>query len=352
MPDSFSTRLVRWQRAHGRHDLPWQTDDPYRVWLSEIMLQQTQVATVIPYYQRFTESFPSVTALADAPLDEVLAHWAGLGYYSRARNLHQAARMVRDRFGGVFPPSAEGLIELPGIGRSTAAAVAGFCYAERTPILDGNVKRVLARWAGVDGFPGEKKTENKLWALAAGLLPAEAADMPAYTQGLMDLGATVCTPRRPDCPRCPLRDDCRAHIEGRQAELPTPRPKKAVPERATLMLLIRREGRLLLERRPPTGIWGGLWSLPEAETAAQAVALCAERFGLAATPGAPLPALVHTFTHFRLTITPLPLEVAGELPRVAEPDARWFARGEALKAGIPTPVRKLLLAEGRQASLF
>jgi A/G-specific adenine glycosylase len=344
MTDPFSARLVRWQRACGRHDLPWQVDDPYRVWLSEIMLQQTQVATVVPYFLRFTASFGDVAALAAAPLDEVLAHWAGLGYYSRARNLHKAARMVVDRFDGVFPRTAATLAELPGVGRSTAAAIAGFCFGERTPILDGNVKRVLTRWAGIEGFSGEKAVENRLWQLAEALLPADAADMPAFTQGLMDLGATLCTRSRPACERCPLRDDCRANREGRQAELPTRKPPKAVPARSTVMLLIRQNGALLLERRPPSGIWGGLWSLPEVATQAEASSRC-ERLGLRVSLGEPLPTRVHAFTHFRLSITPLPvtIEAAGGL--AMEGDTAWFTAAEALKAGIPTPVRKLIVSQ-------
>ncbi|MGQ5525488.1 A/G-specific adenine glycosylase [Chitinimonas sp. PSY-7] len=349
----FADRLTRWQRAHGRHDLPWQVSDPYRVWLSEIMLQQTQVATVIAYYQRFTASFPTVTDLAQAPLDDVLAHWAGLGYYTRARNLHKAAQKVMADFGGTFPQAAAQIETLPGIGRSTAAAIAGFCFAERTPILDGNVKRVLTRWAGIAGFPGEKKVENQLWKLAEDLLPQYGADMPAFTQGLMDLGATVCTRSKPACPRCPLREDCRAHIEGRTVELPTRKTKKAIPERETVMLLIQHEGKLLLEKRPPTGIWGGLWSLPQADSTATATTLCHSRFGLVVDPSETLPTLIHTFTHFRLTITPLVVTVRETLPQVAEEDSRWFTRSAALKAGIPTPVRKLLQVKpSPQATLF
>jgi len=341
--NSFAERLVRWQRDHGRHDLPWQCDDPYRVWLSEIMLQQTQVATVIPYYQRFTESFPTVAALAAAPLDDVLSHWAGLGYYSRARNLHKAAKMVVERFGGLFPQDAAALAELPGVGRSTAAAIAGFCFAERTAILDGNVKRVLTRWAGVDGFPGEKRVETKLWELASNLLPVQAADMPAYTQGMMDLGATLCTRSKPLCAACPLRDDCRAHIEGRQGELPTRKPKKAIPERDTVMLLIEHDGRVLLQQRPPVGIWGGLWCLPELPHGQDVSAACHDQFGVVAGVQQTQPTLVHTFTHFRLTITPVIVQSTDMVTSVREDGHRWFSKAEALRAGIPTPVRKLLL---------
>lgn len=349
---AFADRLTRWQRAHGRHDLPWQTDDPYRVWLSEIMLQQTQVATVIPYYQRFTTSFPTVADLAAAPLDAVLAHWAGLGYYTRARNLHKAAQAVVRDFGGVFPRTAAQMATLPGIGRSTAAAIAGFCFGELTPILDGNVKRVLTRWAGVDGFPGEKKIENQLWTLAEALLPRSSSDMPAFTQGMMDLGASLCSRSKPQCAACPLRADCRAHIEGRTAELPTRKPKKAVPERSTVMLLIEHEGRILLEKRPPSGIWGGLWSLPEADSPAAIAPLCRARFGLEVDSGDTLPTLLHVFTHFRLSITPQVLRVSASLNQVHEAETQWFQRSEALKAGIPTPVRKLLQLKVKQADLF
>ncbi|GAA5786272.1 A/G-specific adenine glycosylase [Chitiniphilus shinanonensis] len=343
MTPSFAERLIAWHASHGRHDLPWQVSDPYRVWLSEIMLQQTQVTTVLPYYARFLERFPDVAALAAAPQDEVLALWSGLGYYSRARNLHAAARMVMERFGGAFPRDPAALAELPGIGRSTAAAVAAFSFAVRTPILDGNVKRVLTRWAGIDGFPGERAVEQRLWRLAAELLPADAAAMPAYTQAQMDLGATVCTPRKPACMACPLADDCAARREGRQHELPTPKPKKTVPERSTVMLLIADDaGRLLLEQRPPTGIWGGLWSLPEVPTTLEAEAAARTRFGLEIDPGAAGAELVHVFTHFRLTITPLPARVSGHAPVLRESAGRWFSRAEALAAGIPTPLRKLL----------
>ncbi|WP_255990188.1 A/G-specific adenine glycosylase [Chitinolyticbacter albus] len=340
---SFSNRLLAWQATHGRHDLPWQVADPYRVWLSEIMLQQTQVTTVIPYYQRFLERFPSVATLAAAPLDDVLALWSGLGYYSRSRNLHAAAIMVLERFGGVFPQEPALLAELPGVGRSTAAAIAAFSYGVCTPILDGNVKRVLARWAGIEGFPGEKAIENRLWQLAASLLPAAAADMPAYTQAQMDLGATVCTPKKPACLACPLQDDCAARLLGRQHELPTRKAKKAIPERNTVMMLIRNNnGELLLEQRPPTGIWGGLWSLPEVASTLDAEETCRARFDLTVQLEPALPDFVHVFTHFRLTITPQPAAVLVSPPRLHEAGARWFSPEAALRAGIPSPLRKLL----------
>ncbi|AOY01663.1 A/G-specific adenine glycosylase [Jeongeupia sp. USM3] len=339
---AFATRLVGWQRDHGRHDLPWQVADPYRVWLSEIMLQQTQVTTVIDYYQRFLARFPDIASLAAAPLDDVLALWSGLGYYSRARNLHKAAQAVMADFGGVFPHAPAEIETLPGIGRSTAAAIAAFSFSTRAAILDGNVKRVLARWAGIDGFPGQKAIENRLWALADSLLPV-AADMPAYTQAQMDLGATVCTPKKPACLACPVASDCIARITGRQAELPTPKPKKAVPERRTVMLLIRDDkGRLLLQKRPPTGIWGGLWSLPETADTLGAERHCADALGLAVALEPAQPDFVHVFTHFKLTITPQPAALLGATALADNDTLRWFGRDEALAAGIPTPLRRLL----------
>ncbi|WP_035053018.1 A/G-specific adenine glycosylase [Andreprevotia chitinilytica] len=340
---TFSARLIGWQSSHGRHDLPWQVSDPYRVWLSEIMLQQTQVATVIPYYQRFLDRFPTIADLAAATQDDVLAHWSGLGYYSRARNLHAAAQMVMARFGGQFPHLPAEIAELPGIGRSTAAAIAAFSFNTQSAILDGNVKRVLTRWAGIAGFPGEKAIENKLWLLAESLLPTNVTDMPAYTQAQMDLGATVCTPKKPACLACPLSDDCIAKATGRQLELPTAKPKKAVPERSTVMLLIHDDaGRVLLERRPPTGIWGGLWSLPETGSTLDAENACRERFGLRVELEPALADFTHVFTHFRLTITPQPAVITGPCNALRDDELRWFSYPEALAAGIPTPLRKLL----------
>ncbi|WP_234082928.1 A/G-specific adenine glycosylase [Azonexus sp. R2A61] len=336
---SFAERLVGWQRAAGRHDLPWQrTRDPYRVWLSEIMLQQTQVATVIPYYARFLEAFPDVAALAAAPAEQVLALWAGLGYYARARNLHRCAQQVVAVHGGFFPKTAAGLAELPGIGRSTAAAVAAFCYAERTAILDGNVKRVLCRVFGIDGFPGSTAVDRKLWALAETLLPEAADDMPAYTQGLMDLGATLCTRGLPHCPACPFADVCVARRDGRQRELPAPKPRAAVPERESTFVLIVADNRLLLERRPPAGLWGGLLVPPEGEPEAVLAAR-----GLLAVDRRELPFLKHAFTHFRLTLKPVLCRVASQgKAGLAEPGGEWIELERAAEAGVPTPIRKLI----------
>ncbi|HAP27431.1 MAG TPA: A/G-specific adenine glycosylase, partial [Achromobacter sp.] len=261
----FAPRIVAWQRQHGRHDLPWQnTRDPYRIWLSEIMLQQTQVATVIPYYERFLQRFPDVAALAAASQEDVMPYWAGLGYYARARNLHRCAQEIVRDWDGRFPPTAEAIATLPGIGRSTAAAIAAFSNGERSPILDGNVKRVFTRHFGIAGDPAKREVEQRLWALAhAQVDAAPGLDMAAYTQGLIDLGATLCTRGKPACDRCPVADTCVARREGRQAELPTPKVRKAIPERETCMLVLRHKGAFLLQQRPEPGIWGGLWSLPE-----------------------------------------------------------------------------------------
>ena len=340
---AFASRIVRWQRRYGRHALPWQaapdgTRDPYRVWLSEIMLQQTQVATVIPYFERFVARFPDLASLAAADANDVLALWSGLGYYSRARNLHAAARALVERHGGRFPADPGSLAELPGIGRSTAAAIAALAFGRRAAILDGNVKRVLARHGGVAGWAGDKRVETVLWQLAESRLPAR--DIEAYTQGMMDLGALVCTRSQPDCPACPVRDDCIAHAQGRTAELPAPRPKKTLPERAVQMLLLVDRGELLLEKRPPHGIWGGLWSLPELDPDADPIRHCRERLGVTARTQLALPRLSHGFTHFRLHIQPVRVELAPR--RATLPGQIWLPPADALDAALPAPVRRLV----------
>jgi A/G-specific adenine glycosylase len=337
----FAPCLIAWQQRHGRHTLPWQggaTADPYPVWLSEIMLQQTQVETVIPYYQRFLASFPDLKSLAEAEQDAVLGHWSGLGYYSRARNLHAAARRIVDQHGGHFPRHIDAILALPGIGRSTAAAITAFAFSERRAILDGNVKRVLTRVFGIDGWPGEKTVENRLWALAESLLPN--VDIQAYTQGLMDLGATVCKRGRPLCESCPFSDDCIANMQGRQRELPAARPRKSVPERSTGMLVLLNAGEVLLEKRPNSGIWGGLWSLPEFAESENPLA-AAHRLGYQATLSGELPAFNHTFTHFRLFIQPWQLRVERVLS-AAEPGRLWLSLDELDGAALPTPVRRIL----------
>jgi A/G-specific adenine glycosylase len=336
---SFSGRLIDWQRQHGRHDLPWQkTQDAYRIWLSEIMLQQTQVNSVIPYYARFLERFPDIAQLAAAPVEAVLERWAGLGYYARARNLHRCAQIVVAEHGGRFPQDAKAIAELPGIGRSTAAAISAFAYGQSAAILDGNVKRVLTRCFGIEGFPGTAKTEKALWALAESLLPKQQSE--AYTQGLMDLGATRCTRSKPFCSACPMHEICIARHTGRQAELPTGKEKKPVPERASAVLLLTDGQRVLLERRPPSGIWGGLLALPEVEaSAAETFAL---RHGCRLLDTWSMTPLKHSFTHFRLTIHALYGSVEAAARCATAPGWEWLDLQEVENAALPTPIRKLL----------
>ena len=344
---TFAARVVAWQRTHGRRDLPWQgARDAYRIWLSEVMLQQTQVATVLPYFARFVDAFPTVEALASAPLARVLERWSGLGYYRRAHHLHAAARSVVARHGGRVPVDAATLATLPGIGRSTAAAIAAFANGERAAILDGNVKRVLARHRGIDGWPGEPLVQAALWREAEALLPP-AADIAVYTQGMMDLGATVCTRAHPRCDACPVREDCVARRDARTGALPAPRPRKPLPRRAIAVLLLEREERVLLEQRPALGIWGGLWSLPEMPLDAKVGDHVALRFGLAAVSSDRLPAIEHAFTHFRLTMHPLRVPVKDKPSALRAPGVEWFARDAALRCGLPAPIRRLLRAAWR-----
>ena len=339
--EDFAPALVAWQKRHGRHDLPWQqTRDPYAVWLSEIMLQQTQVSAVIPYYQRFLQRFPNIAALAAAPADDVLALWSGLGYYSRARNLHRAAQNIVADHGGQFPQTLDAVMALPGIGRSTAAAILVFAFDKRGAILDGNVKRVLARVRGIPGYPGESAVAARLWEQAELLLPKTG--LRAYTQGLMDLGATVCARRNPRCAECPVQTLCVAHQTGRTAELPTPKPRKALPQRRTMMLVLQRAGEVLLEKRPSSGIWGGLWCFPEADADADAVAVCVQRYGAHVELREALPVIAHGFTHYHLDILPQPALVRSWPHRAAEPGLLWISIEDANAAAIPTPVRGIL----------
>ncbi|HUO43826.1 MAG TPA: A/G-specific adenine glycosylase [Burkholderiales bacterium] len=340
---AFAGRVIRWQKRHGRHDLPWQRgSDPYRIWLAEIMLQQTQVTTVIPYYRRFLKRFPDLGALAAASLDDVLAQWSGLGYYSRARNLHRAAQQIVAHHRGRFPSDFETVLALPGVGRSTAAAICAFAFGERRAILDGNVKRVFARCFGVKGWPGAPRVENKLWALAESLLPRRGIE--AYTQGLMDLGATVCTRSRPRCDVCPLRAACIALKRDKLAEFPAPRPRKALPHRRARMLVLLRGGEVLLEKRAPSGIWGGLWSLPEAPPDEDVVALCRLRYGADIAPPLLLPTVAHGFSHFHFDIEPARCTVTRLTPAAGEPGTLWLPVEDALDAAIPAPVRRILSA--------
>ena len=335
---SFAGKLIAWQRRHGRHDLPWQqTTEPYRIWLSEVMLQQTQVSAVIPYYERFVRRFPSVAALAAASEEEVLGLWSGLGYYARGRNLHAAAKAIVAA--GSFPRSSKEIERLPGVGRSTAAAIAVFAFGERAAILDGNAKRVLARYFGVGGWP----LDEQLWPRAERLLPRN--DIQTYTQALMDLGAAVCTRRAPRCLDCPVARGCVARRTGRTAELPAPRPRKALPQRSVTWLVLRDRGEILLEKRPNAGLWGGLWTFPEAP-ARNVQAYCRRNLGCEIVSRRPLEMLQHGFTHFRLHIRPLLCEVAKASAPHA-PGRLWVALEEARAAAIPTPVRKLVLALDR-----
>ncbi|MFA7438118.1 A/G-specific adenine glycosylase [Castellaniella sp.] len=342
-PAGLAERISRWQSNHGRHHLPWQdTRDPYRIWLSEIMLQQTQAATVVPWYERFLQRFPDLAALAQASLDEVLALWAGLGYYARARHLHACAHIVHTQYGGRFPRTAHELASLPGIGPSTAAAIAAFAFGERAPILDGNVRRVFMRLQALDADPGAASTLRELWALAHRILDAAPAslDMTAYTQGLMDLGATVCTRSRPDCARCPLADDCLARRQGLQDVLPRAHRRRARPLRHRTLLILQHGDHVLLIRRPAQGIWGGLWSLPEFADAAELEAYCRHQVQAAQPPRA-LAAFEHDFTHFRLQMHPWHLAMAGRRPAAA-PGQAWVTLGALTRHGLPAPVSRLL----------
>jgi A/G-specific adenine glycosylase len=339
--NTFATELLRWYDHHGRKDLPWQHPrDAYRVWLSEIMLQQTQVVTVIGYFERFVQRLPTLVSLAEADEDTVLALWSGLGYYRRARFLHRAAQLCVEQHDGQLPRDLDQLLALPGIGRSTAGAILAQAYGLRFPILDGNVKRVLTRYHGVAGHPGESAVEKRLWAFADEHTPAvRTAD---YTQAIMDLGATVCVRSKPLCPLCPQAARCVALRDGLTASLPTAKPGKKIPTRALSMLLLRdARGRILLEKRGAQGVWSGLWSLPEADDPTLAVSIAARiaRVGDAD----PLPAFTHVFSHYRLDVSPILFDHAAPLITVADrPDRRWCGRDEIASLGLPAPVRTLL----------
>jgi len=328
----FAQKLVLWQRRHGRHGLPWQgTRDPYRVWLSEIMLQQTQVAAVIPYYERFLARFPDILALAAASEDEVLQLWSGLGYYARGRNLLRAAREVARA--GRFPDTYEEIHALPGVGPSTAAAIAAFAFGRRAAILDGNVKRVLARRFGIEGVKAQ-------WTLAQRLLPARGIE--TYTQALMDLGATVCTRTRPACDRCPVARGCVALREGRIDELPARRLREPLPLKRATWLVLLHKGSVLLERRPGAGIWGGLWVFPEGRQK-DAASFCRTEFSCEIAKARKMPVIEHGFSHFRLNIQPIRCSVKRKLPRAEAPGRIWLDVGDAIRAAVPAPVKKLLL---------
>lgn len=350
---SFSGAVIGWQKQYGRHALPWQnTRDPYRVWLSEIMLQQTQVTAVIPYYQKFIARFPDVQSLAEAAGEDVMAHWSGLGYYTRARNLHRCAQRVVTEYAGVFPCDPLLLEELPGIGRSTAAAIAAFSYGVRAAILDGNVKRVFARVFGIDGYPGARQVEEPMWRRAVALLPEQGVE--SYTQGLMDLGATLCTRSKPSCTSCPLAQRCVALATDRVEQLPVRKPRKAIPEKQTGMLVIVDRAQVLLEQRPDNGIWGGLLSLPEVDMAQDfesSVMRAIAPFGTVASCEA-LQSFMHVFTHFKLQISPFEIRLERRLDLAAQSSHVWYSADKLADAPLPAPVKKLLLAVFREADLF
>jgi A/G-specific adenine glycosylase len=334
--------LIEWHARRGRHDLPWQKErTPYRVWISEIMLQQTQVATVIPYYERFIARFPDVATLAAAPIDDVLHLWTGLGYYARARNLHRAAVRIRDELAGEFPRSTEELEKLPGIGRSTAGAILALSYGEPCAILDGNVQRVLARFFAVPGTAAERATIERLWLLAERCTPQE--DVAIYTQAIMDLGATVCVRRKPLCAFCPLSEWCLARRSGRQNDFPEPRPTRARRTRQVFMLVaVREDHTVLLERRPETGVWGGLWCLPEFDTLS-AARIFAEQ-SLTRSRGEPqaLDLMQHAFTHFDLVISPLLTHCSGPASVMDDSQSLWYNSHDPARIGLPAPIKTLL----------
>lgn len=336
---SFSTRLLSWWDTHGRKDLPWQHPrTPYLVWVSEIMLQQTQVKTVIPYFERFIETFPDLPSLAAASTDDVLALWSGLGYYARARNLHKAAGICRSDFDGVLPDTPPELVTLPGIGESTANAIYSQACDQPAVVLDGNVKRVLSRYRAVAGWPGKPGVHKKLWSLAEALLPDQrGAD---YTQAVMDLGATLCTRSKPACDDCPVNNDCQAHLHGKVQDFPASRPKIRITEKSFQMLILQDgDGRILLERRPPSGVWGGLWSLPADDNGEPLY----QRLGVDNADLKPLPDLQHQLTHMRMTIQPLIGKVTLPTKGVeCSKEQNWFGQQEWPALGLPEPVRQLL----------
>ena len=345
MPPSpcFSEKLLAWYDQYGRSSLPWQQQaTPYRVWVSEIMLQQTQVSTVIPYYQAFMTQFPDVQALANAELDSVLHHWSGLGYYARARNLHKAAQIIRDDYGGRFPEVFEQVLDLPGIGRSTAGAILSFTCQQRHPILDGNVKRVLCRYYAIEGWPGKREVEQRLWELAEQHTPQQR--VAAYTQAIMDLGATCCSRGKPTCERCPLQKGCQAYKQGEPKAYPTPKPRKALPTRQSKMLIVlNQQGEVLLQQRPATGIWGGLWSLPELPEGSELVSWCDQQLALQVEPLEKGALVRHTFSHFHLEITPLYLRSRPSANRIMESsEIVWYNSQLPDQRGVAAPIARLL----------
>lgn len=366
----FANAVIAWQKLYGRHDLPWQTKpnqtaDPYAIWVSEIMLQQTQVAAVIGYYSNFMRRFPTIAALANASQIEVLQSWSGLGYYSRARNLHAAAQKIVADFNSAFPKNFDDILSLPGIGRSTAAAISTFALNAPQPILDGNVKRVMARHFNIAGYTSSPKIAQQLWQIAERENPGQlnqtnsnqansnqtntnqtnlthAASAIAYTQGLMDLGATLCTCSKPKCATCPVNATCAAFKLGLVHSLPTPKPRKILPEKSTTMLVFMSNNQVLLEKRPQSGIWAGLWSFPEIDTHDIASEVATSRFGLKVAAEVSLPIVNHAFTHFKLQITPQALRITNLALQLNQSNCIWLPIDDAIAAAIPTPIRTIL----------
>ena len=351
--DHIADALLEWFDQHGRKDLPWQTNrTPYRVWVSEIMLQQTQVATVIPFYERFMAQFPSVENLAEAAEDTVLHLWTGLGYYARARNLHRCAKQVCASHNGVFPNDLEGLEALPGIGRSTAGAILSLAMDTRAPILDGNVKRVLARYHAVEGWPGQRAVNDTLWSFAEHHTPQER--LADYTQAIMDLGATCCTRGRPVCERCPLERGCAASAQDRQSDFPGRKPRKQIPLRQRwLAVVTRAPGEVLLQKRPDSGIWGGLWAPPEFEEASAAKTWIATTLSLPTERCRIDDPFHHTFTHFKLEAHPVRAQCTENHPEAISVEShadhlQWFALHPPPSVGLPAPIVRLLAKLGEE----
>ncbi len=341
MPNDFAERVLSWHEEHGRKDLPWQQcRDAYGIWVSEIMLQQTQVQTVSAYYERFMRSFPNIAALADASLDAVLHRWSGLGYYARARNLHRAACIVRDDYDGAFPDTFDAVVALPGVGRSTAGAILSLAFGQRQPILDGNVKRVLARHEAIDGWPGTSAVARQLWEVADRYTPDERVDV--YTQAIMDLGASVCVRSNPVCDVCPVGEDCSARAQDAVGQFPGRKAKRTKPLRQTTMILAVSDRAVYLERRPASGIWGGLWSLPELDNE-NVDDWCMRKLSVPADGSEPWEPLRHSFSHFDLDISPVLVRLASGSSKVADSeDTTWHRLDEMPPGGIATPVRKLI----------
>jgi A/G-specific adenine glycosylase len=338
----FSTVVVAWYRQHGRRDLPWQnSDNPYHRWVSEIMLQQTRVVTVIPYYSRFIKRFPNLKTLTMGPIDEVLEYWSGLGYYARARNLRCAAEIIQLEYQGIFPDSYEKIVSLPGIGRSTAGAILAFSYHKPYPILDSNVRRVLARYHAIGGWTGHSKVENRLWGVAEKYMAHE--DIGDYTQGMMDIGAEVCLPRHPRCSICPLSNGCKGYSQGNLEQYPGPRPKRKRQKRIVLMVMVRDpSGRVLLEHRPAMGIWGGLWSFPECPDGSSPEDWFETKFRCQIKIANQLDSVQHMFTHIELEIRPLLACLTGTVLALDSLDCVWYKLDMPIGLGLPAPVRRLL----------